>query len=151
MTDSPSTWSGLARPLLLVLAAGSLWLAGCQRGAKKVEVQGTVTYDSQPIGQGTIALTPIQETRGPQVGGPIEEGKYHLRDKAAPLAGGVYRVEITNIVPSGRKINASGNPAIAPAELMHSTLPDCYNTQSTLILEVPRDVETLKQDFDLPP
>jgi hypothetical protein len=54
---------------LLVLLAFS----GC--GGNIALVTGDVTYDGQPVGDGSITLTPA-DGKGPVVGGEIAAGKY---------------------------------------------------------------------------
>jgi hypothetical protein len=60
---------------LLVLALVLLGGQGC--GSSTATISGEVTYDGQPVGDGSITLTPA-DGKGPVVGGEIREGKYAM-------------------------------------------------------------------------
>ena len=62
-----------ARTGLLAGAFVLLGALGC--GGNLATVTGEVTYDSQPVGDGSITLTPA-DGKGPVVGGTIAAGKY---------------------------------------------------------------------------
>jgi hypothetical protein len=62
-----------ARTGLLAGAFVLLGVLGC--GGNLATVTGEVTYDSQPVGDGSITLTPA-DGKGPVVGGTIAAGKY---------------------------------------------------------------------------
>jgi len=49
-------------------------IAGCGGGSGGT-VSGAVTYDGQPVGDGTITFLPA-DGKGPTVGGPIAKGVY---------------------------------------------------------------------------
>jgi hypothetical protein len=51
-------------------------LAGCGGGGGAT-VSGSVTYDGQPVGDGTITFLPA-DGKGPTVGGPIAGGRYSV-------------------------------------------------------------------------
>ncbi len=54
-------------------ALAALASAGCGTGA--ATVTGEVTYEGQPVGDGTITLTP-EDGKGPKVGGTSTAGRY---------------------------------------------------------------------------
>jgi hypothetical protein len=57
-----------------IVALGLSLIAGCGRTAA---VSGSVTYDGQPVANGSITFTP-EDGKGPVAGGPITEGKYRI-------------------------------------------------------------------------
>ena len=85
--------------------------AGCSGSdTKRYEVGGSVTFAGESIAQGAISFVPIGDTKGPRVGGNIEQGQYHLDRSGGPVAGR-HRVEITVIRKTGRKVtNMGGEP-----------------------------------------
>jgi len=61
------------RAALLAAALALFSLAGC--GNSMGTVTGEVSYENEPVGEGSITLTPA-DGKGPVVGGTIENGKY---------------------------------------------------------------------------
>ena len=119
----------LGLPAVVVLAM----LAGC--GGNRPTVHGEVTFDGEPVVEGTISFEPADGV-GPTTGGPIVDGKYRLFGEAAPVPG-MKRVRISAGRKTGRKIPA-GEP-FAPDVMIEETeryIPDIYNTRSTLSREV---------------
>jgi hypothetical protein len=121
---------------LCVVAAGALaFAAGCNTGPRS-SVEGTVSYDGQPVGLGSIAFHPLNEDGGPSgapgVGGPIREGQYHLEGQRAPLPG-KCRVEIRWQKKTGKKVPGEGGQ---PRDETVPVIPAKYNTESELTVEV---------------
>ena len=122
----------------------AVWLAacvGCGKGLATVE--GTVTFDGQPVDNGSIVFEPA-DGAGPTAGGKIEQGKYHLAGEGGVTAGKKI-VRITAVRKTGRQVEGglsgaegAGGPS-APAgtvdEIEHF-IPAIYNQQSTLTCEV---------------
>lgn len=52
-----------------------LFAAGC--GGGRANVEGQVTFDGQPVEQGTIVFEPV-DGKGAAAGGTIQNGKYRL-------------------------------------------------------------------------
>ena len=63
----------MTRLRTVAVALLSLGLAGCGDGL--LTVSGEVTYEGQPVGTGSVTLTPA-DGKGPIVGGEIRDGKY---------------------------------------------------------------------------
>jgi hypothetical protein len=92
----------VATPLVLgVLVLGVLVLGvlvlGCGEvdGVRRYHLQGTVTYDGEPVPGGLIMFEPDREqgNSGPATGAPIRNGVYSLpRDKG--IVQGPHRVRI---------------------------------------------------------
>jgi hypothetical protein len=118
--------SGVIR--IAVLSAIPWIAAGC--GGRQT-IEGTATLDDRPLEQGYINFRPMPGAKGPPVGGPIEKGKYVIEPKA-PL-GGSFRVEITAMGKTGRKITDGAGARI---DIEGQILPARYNAESTLQVEI---------------
>jgi hypothetical protein len=87
-----------------VFLLAGLLLAGCGRsGPQRYEVSGSVNFAGEKIAEGAIAFTPIGDTKGPKVGGNIQQGQYRIDRSGGPVAGR-HRVEITAMGKTGRKV-----------------------------------------------
>lgn len=64
--------------LISLMALCGLLLVGCQRSTG-VTVTGTVTFNGQPVPDGSITFSPA-DGKGPSAGGKIENGKYTVSD-----------------------------------------------------------------------
>lgn len=136
-----------------VLSCGALglvvvWLgtfSGCG-GTDLATVEGNVTFDGQPVEQGTIAFEPA-DGLGPVTGGTIENGKYRLAGQAG-VPPGKKTVRISAVRKTGRQVEA-GSPAPpgTMVEEIEPYIPAGYNQNSTLTCEVSAGAVT--QDFDL--
>src|SRR5262245_44741406 len=96
---------GAGLVVLLCLA----FLPGCG-GTGQVEVEGTVTYDGQPVKAGAIAFVPA-DNQGLSSGGTILDGKYHIPASVGPKTG-KYRVEIRWAKPTGKKFKSETGATI---------------------------------------
>lgn len=111
--------------LLLVAASG------CGSGPKLLDVEGAVTLDGSPLGEGEIVFVPEEKKFGPDAG-QIKDGRYKMKAKS-----GKSKVEIRSVraVP-GKKVASAAGPG-APAEaVMENIIPDQYNVSTTLSAEV---------------
>src|SRR4051812_45095732 len=99
-------------PLALFLAF--LGIAGCGGGGRS-SVQGTVTYDGQPVDDGGINF--IAAGGGGEGGesgnasGDIREGKYSIDALRGPKPG-KYKVEIYWNKKTGKMIPTPGDPDV---------------------------------------
>ena len=83
-------------------------MAGCgHSGPQRYEVSGSVSFAGEKVPEGAVAFVPIGDTKGPKVGGNIQQGQYHIDRSGGPVAGR-HRVEITCIRKTGRQIDAGG-------------------------------------------
>lgn len=121
----------------ITLVLTSLHLAGCAPGTGgRVEVSGQVTFDGQPIENGSIALVPLDLAQGKSVGGTISGGTYLIPAAQGPLPG-KYRVEIKALRKTGRKITTDMHPGGDNlVDQVEQFIPPRYNTRSTLTVEV---------------
>lgn len=110
-------------------------LVGCGSTGTQ-EISGTVTLDGKEIEEGQIEFVPIESTKGPTAGAPIQQGKFTVPAVANGLVtNGVYRVSISSMVGSGQ---FSRNP-VAPggkSEALKESIPSRYNEASELKITV---------------
>src|SRR5262249_43863476 len=124
----------------LAAILGLACLPGC--GARQAEVEGTVSYDGQPIKAGAIAFIPA-DGQGPRAGGTILDGKYHLPADVGPKPGH-YRVEIRWAKPTGQKYKSETG---AELERTEEGLPPKYNDKTELTADLTPGKNTV--DFNL--
>jgi hypothetical protein len=129
--------------LLLGLAAASSSSSGCgpSDGFPHVGVSGKVMLSGKPLAAGTITFVPM--VSGPAAHGTIADGSYAIARAEGPGPGS-YRVEISSIQTTGRRIPDSEYPGKTVAETRNA-VPSRYNLNSTLRAEVE---EGSDQTFD---
>ena len=112
-----------------------------------VPVDGTVTFDGQPLEGAYVQFHPVGDTRGTGAANPDAEGRYELiapdRSKGAPV--GEYRVVVSKLVmPDGSPYSAADGlaPMDSPAREM---VPDRYSDfdQTVLTVTVPDEGGTI--------
>ncbi|MBN9118913.1 MAG: hypothetical protein J0I06_07100 [Planctomycetes bacterium] len=109
--------------LFLVLAA----LIGCGKsGPKLVPVSGTVTYDGQPLPEGTVYFKTAQT--GAMDTLPVKDGKF---EGSAEV--GERRVEVTAYRTKVQDLNGM------KGEIKESLVPARFNANSTLTATVKAD------------
>jgi hypothetical protein len=129
------------RLVLPVLTAFTLLAAGC---SSHVPLAGDVTFDGQPIDEGTITfVTPQGAKEETKSTCRIEGGKYKFEKDSGP-APGKYKVEITWLKKTGKKVPTGD---LEPQDEKLQVLPAKFNTQTTLTAEVKSGVKKL--DFAL--
>jgi hypothetical protein len=120
-------------------------MSGCGYGSSDhVPVQGSVTFDGQPVDNGTITFYP-QDKGKAQVSTEIVGGKYKLESGKGPMPG-KYRVEILWKKKTGRQVPTPGDETALMDETQQ-VLPPQYNTQSTLTAEI--EAKSNTKDFPL--
>ena len=126
----------------LIVAALGMCL-GC--GSNRTTIEGAVTFDEQPVEQGSITFEPASGA-GPSAGGTIHSGRYKI--DAEGVAPGEMIVRISAVRPTGKKIEAG--PPQPPGTMVDEVrpyLPAMYNEQSTLRVQITAGKVT--QDFAL--
>lgn len=135
--------------MMVIWAAASI-LAGCGRGdgLEKAIVYGRVTYDGVPIKNGVLRFRPIGDTKGPANAAEIIDGKYRM-DARGGAAVGMHRVEVIGyrekaVLPGSQPI---GDQIADTAG--EQFVPDQFNRNSRLELEIPSGQSPFERDFDL--
>jgi len=94
---------------------------GCQRGLERVSIEGTVTYQGQPLSGGELTFMP---EAGPGCGADINsDGTYSVPKSYGPMPGNckvvVKKIETTTTTGSdGRE--SSQNTQVLPKEFQDS-------------------------------
>ena len=129
-----------------LILAGLVFCWGC--GSGLVSVEGQVTWQGQPVEEGTIVFEPV-DGQGPSAGGKIQNGQYRLSGESA-VQPGEKIVRITAARKTGRKIEAGPpSPPGSWVEEVESYIPAEYNSQSKLRCTIPPG-KSSRQDFALP-
>ena len=105
-------------------------------------VSGSVTYDGQPVTNGTIGFG--SDSLLP-AGAEIVDGRYEIPRGQGPQQG-TYSVMIYADRPSGRMVPGDEGSTEMVSE-MEQYIPMIYNSRSALQVEISGDREDL--DFDL--
>jgi hypothetical protein len=113
-------------PSIIVLAVAILF-GGCSKGPPMGDVQGNVTVNGKPLAEGTIRFLPVNGDT-PATGGSIINGTFQVQ---VPVS--KQRVEI-----AANMIDPEKTPPNATADqiVMKKLVPDRYNSQSELTLDV---------------
>ena len=115
-------------PALMLLPALVLGCGGEPRG----DVEGTVTYDGQPVETGMVSFECADATRAPR-NIPVRNGSYEASGPSA-LAPGTYRVGISAGDPAAMDRGAPGDQHTRVEYV--PLLPPSWNTQSELSVDV---------------
>lgn len=106
-------------------------VTGC---GSKYRLEGTVTFDGQPVDGGGITLTPSGGKEA-VASGKIVGGKYGVIATTDQLPAGKYTVQIVWRKSSGKKVKSPTDPGIEVDEVVQ-VIPDEYNVASKLTTEV---------------
>jgi len=99
-----------------------LWMVGCSDGLASID--GTVTFNSEPLSGGMIVLEPT-DGKGAVAGANVEGGKFRI-DKVLP---GEKLVRIYASYPAGESANID-NPGEKIVR-MEELLPEDWHNKST--------------------
>jgi hypothetical protein len=136
------SWSRNATILLVGAVLLVLVASGCSSG--RVGIHGTVSYKGSPVVMGKIQFLPKDKESGTPEMAVITDGNYAFAaDKG--LLPGSYRVEITAPDIKGPRPAATAAPGAPRRD--KELLPEQYNTQSTLSIEV---TATGNREFNFP-
>lgn len=132
------------RPIVVAaLVCALLVLAGCG-SATPLRIQGSVTFNGEPVDGGAIVFYPIG-TDAYGKGGEILGGKYVLEGDRIPKPG-QHRVEVTWNKKTGRTILSNDPPNKIDETIQ--VIPKQFNgVKSTLTVEIQADKDTY--DFPL--
>ncbi len=113
---------------LALLLGIALPAVGCGRGLDRCAVDGSVTFDGQPVDRGTIEFSPTAADQPSASGAVVQDGEYSIPRRTG-LAPGKYRVRIYSPTPAPAR---QGPDVPPPVE----RIPANYNTKTELTVEV---------------
>jgi hypothetical protein len=104
----------------------------------RLAVEGNVTFDGQPIENGSIMLIPMEDAQGKGIKAyaQIKDGHYAFDSDTGP-ASGRYKVMISWKKKTGRQIPSSDPPNTIEETV--EMIPAVYNTQTTLTREIHKE------------
>ena len=123
-------------PGLAVVVCGMLLIGGCS-GSGRIKtniVEGTITYEGQPLEGATISFTPTGSEGDPAYAQTDAQGKYKLQtlrgEVDAGTTAGEYIVTISkyNFVPTGGKLKTDSGELVDETKPVLAT-PDVYMNQ----------------------
>jgi hypothetical protein len=106
-------------------------------------MRGRVQLDGLPLDTGRIEFTPTAGTTGPIAGGEILNGGFDIPTARGPAIG-TNLVRVSAPMLSGRKVPG---PFGTPIDELVETVPDRYNTASTLQVEIKKGRNELNLDL----
>lgn len=120
-------------------------LPGCGAGnaPERASIQGQVTFDGEPVEEGSIQFVPEQGVVGKPVATQISQGKYELSGDKGPAVG-KNKVVIQATRKTGKQVKDIMGEMVEERE---SYIPPKYNEQSELFIEIKSGSNT--EDFSL--
>jgi hypothetical protein len=136
----------------------AILLAGCGKSETYVPVSGTVFLDGKPLVGAMVLFQPMGDTRGQtdgigSTGRTDDQGRFTLEvSKETPIPGalvGKHRVRIGMPPPTGgdTKSDAIQPTKKGAGKVWKDPVPEKYNTQTTLEIDITGPTDQLK--FDL--
>lgn len=135
------------RVLFAALIFSSLILVGCNDSGR-LSLNGTVTFDGEPVEKGYVQFSPLPGTTGPTAGADVQDGAYEVASVRG-LFEGSYRVDVQAWVRSGK---VSIDPVTGEKTVggdLKQILPSRYNKDSELTIDISGGQRTF--DFNLDP
>ncbi|WP_406697956.1 hypothetical protein V5E97_03790 [Singulisphaera sp. Ch08] len=128
------------------LAATLLLTGGCGSDAvddrPREPISGTVTFDGQPLKDGTIQLQPASQKEGVASGGTVTDGHFEIPRTEGPVPGN-YSVAIYAAAGTASSGSAEESSPTAPMPRARKSLaslrgmiPTRYNIETKLTAEV---------------
>ena len=111
----------------------------------RASVRGLVTWEGEPIEEGTITFTPVGDTKGSPTAASILDGAYTLNSTMGPSVG-PNKVQIIGMRSTGKTIKAVP-PASGDIPQTEQYIPPKFNRSSTLEREI--ESGDNKYDFEL--
>lgn len=112
-------------------------LLGCDANDGKISVTGSASWEGTPIAEGSILFMPVGDP-GSSDAAAIKGGNFTV--KTSP---GKKQVQIFAYTP-GKMVES---PTGGTSQSRNQIIPDKYNTQSTISLDVAPDMAPLKYDL----
>lgn len=121
------------RPFLCVMLFGASWYEGCHQSViQSSTLSGTITLNDQPIGHGSIRLSPLGQTGGTGGAAAIAEGQYQIQTPG--MVSGLYQVQIYAERKTGRMLPSFDGRPPRPETVQY--IPGRYHRNSELEIEL---------------
>lgn len=125
--------------------------AGCAKsGPERIIVSGKVTYDGNPVSEGTILFTPLAASRVPSAGASIVDGKYEVNIRGGvPVGTHRISIEAYHNVPYTLRPGEDAPRNYYNGKVREQFLPSKYNANSQLAVTIDSGSGAIAKDFDL--
>ncbi|MEX2306872.1 MAG: hypothetical protein WD738_04735 [Pirellulales bacterium] len=133
-------------PLVILMFLPFVCVPGCGRSSQ-CTVSGKLTFNGQPIQDGSIRFFPVDGTDGHGAVAKIENGQYTITSQSN-FRSGKYAVQITALRKTGRMIaprEVMPGDDGSPAEEVIQFIPSKYNSNS----ELQADLQPGQNSYDL--
>jgi len=134
--------------LVIFVATVFLFVSpGCKRDIARGSVKGKVTFNGEPLAEGTILFEPTAENSGPVSGADIENGNYKISRKQG-AAVGMNVVEITGKLKTGEPKPVPKGVRLTPEMIYEATglRPLEFESEVTMTIEIVAG----RNEFDFP-
>jgi hypothetical protein len=141
------TWQHVSSTLLLSLLVALAGGCGGNAGPERVVVSGTVTYNGEPVSNGSIFFAPVPTCPAPASGTCIVNGQYK-----ADAKGGVPVGTHTIQVEAYRKLTSQPDmdgPTPTRGEPREQYLPERFNVHSRDQITIPSGSRAITKNFEL--
>ena len=132
--------------MIAIVVALPAVTSGCG-GLAPVGVTGDVTFDGQPLAEGTVLFEPVVIDKGQRRDVAIQDGKFSLSESEGMSPGVEFKVIVKAFKKTGRKYpNAD---LTASVDEVVQFIPKQYNSASTLRVAISPDETENHFQFDL--
>lgn len=129
--------------VLISVVTCFVFTAGCGGSATVGTVSGTVTFDGQPLADGTIAFNSVDGS-SPTAGGKITNGSYSVEVSKGP-----QKVIINSAKVVGSRPAYAGDPNSPMIDITQEILPEKYSSPLKTELTVEVSGKSITKDFPL--
>ena len=140
-------WGATFAAALGLCCLASMGGCGGSGDVERTVVSGAVSYDGQPIDDGTIRFVPTKGTQAPVAAAQIQNGRYSA-DAKGGVPVGTHRVEI-EAFRADPNAAADADPGSIEGSAREQFIPEKYNTNSELELTVEPGGGPVTKDFEL--
>jgi hypothetical protein len=127
----------------------ALILSGCSDGNElgRLPIEGTVTFQGQPLDHGTVQFHPQDAVKGVQSGAQVKQGEFSIAEKQG-LPPGSYRVMVFSADESSSAESPDAPPSERQGPPPKERIPADYNRNSKVLVEVKADADN-RFDFTI--
>lgn len=131
-----------------LISFAMLLFHGCAPTSDLRGVQGSVTFEDQPVASGTIEFTPVKGTKGALTGSEIQGGAYSVPQDHGVHTGGTYKVSIVSMRKTGKIVQGLTTPDGKPMDEYANYIPTEHNSSTKIEVKI-SDESINKIDFHL--